>query len=190
MGFGVIALHFIIIVTVSSDKHKYNIVHEPEEGEYRNYTTKPFCLSNQPDVTTVCPSTRPLCRVSYIGKTVYISCSYPIPSVVGQGLIHKNNLPKRIFTCMICETSSIGIWAGFLNIFTNIFLLKTARLSIDRWYRKVRFLQRANIFSSIAASSYDVFCTNLFIDYLRYANFVRVSCKVLLQLPTGFSCHS
>ena len=190
MGFGVIALHFIIIVTVSSDKHKYNIVHEPEEGEYRNYTTKPFCLSNQPDVTTVCPSTRPLCRVSYIGKTVYISCSYPIPSVVGQGLIHKHNLPKRIFTCMICETSSIGIWAGFLNIFTNIFLLKTARLSIDRWYRKVRFLQRANIFSSIAASSYDVFCTNLFIDYLRYANFVRVSYKILLQLSTDFSCHS
>ena len=40
MGFGVVALHFIIIITLSADKHKYNIVTEPEEGEYRNYTTK------------------------------------------------------------------------------------------------------------------------------------------------------
>ena len=89
MGFGVIALHFIIIATISSDTHKYNIVTEPEEGEFRNYTTKPFCLSHEPDITHVCPSTRPMCRVSYIGKKVYISCSYPIPSVVGQGMFDR-----------------------------------------------------------------------------------------------------
>ena len=178
MGFGVIALHFIIIATISSDTHKYNIVTEPEEGEFRNYTTKPFCLSHEPDITHVCPSTRPMCRVSYIGKKVYISCSYPIPSVVGQGMFDRPFCQATLLRTWF-QTIRTGIWAGFLNVFTNIFLLKTARLSFDRWYSKVRFLQRANVFSSIAASSYDVFCTNLFIDYLRYANFVRVSFPVL-----------
>ena len=157
MGFGVIALHFIIIATISSDTHKYNIVTEPEEGEYRNYTTKPFCLSHEPDVTHVCPSTRPLCRVSYIGKKVYISSLYPIPSVVGQGTFEMTFYRAKYQTFGFKRKYN-SIWAGFLNIFTNIFLLKTARLSFDRWYSKVRFLQRANIFSSIAASSYDVFC--------------------------------
>ena len=46
-------------------------------------------------------------------------------------------------------------------------------MSYEHWYKKVRFLQRANIFSAIATASFDAYCTILYIDYLKYANHAK-----------------
>ena len=91
---------------------------------------------------------------------------------------HNCNLQVATQLCVEQEKKTVciiqkGIWVGFLNIFTNFFLLRTARMSYEHWYKKVRFLQRANIFSAIATASFDAYCTILYIDYLKYANHAK-----------------
>jgi len=191
VSLGVLILHFIIMIAFY-EMPEFERITDPYQPELadRSYNLT-FCLSDyQEHSFDSCPGkrlagqsemeyslvVRPVCKICYRGPTVWVGCTYQIPSVIGQGKV----MIPQLLTAHNLHTSkrlkfatSKGIWVGFLNIFTNFFLLRTARMSYEHWYKKVRFLQRANIFSAIATASFDAYCTILYIDYLKYANHAK-----------------
>ena len=104
VSLGVLILHFIIMIAFY-EMPEFERITDPYQPELadRSYNLT-FCLSDyQEHSFDSCPGrglayslgvlmilvVRPVCKICYRGPTVWVGCTYQIPSVIGQGNVMK-----------------------------------------------------------------------------------------------------
>ena len=102
VSLGVLILHFIIMIAFY-EMPEFERITDPYQPELadRSYNLT-FCLSDyQEHSFDSCPGkrlagqsdmeyslvVRPVCKICYRGPTVWVGCTYQIPSVIGQGKV-------------------------------------------------------------------------------------------------------